>query len=299
MNIKIGTRKSPLALYQAQFVADLLENLDSSIRCELVGIDSTGDIDQSSSLFKIGGQGIFVTAIREAVVDKRVDIAVHSAKDIPSGNVEQLVIAAYPIRADVRDVLVGKSISDLENGDVVRTGSARRVLQLSHLKDGLCFEELRGNIQTRLNKIPNNGSIVVAKAALDRLGINLENCEILSTDIMLPQIGQGAIAVEVSSDNSEIIEVVSQINNVEVSEAMEVERAFLNAIGSDCTWPVGGLVKYNQGQDSLSFEVMLGNAQTKKFIKKVFEISGSKNLTVFGADCAKELIQQAKSFSIL
>ena len=295
MVIRVGTRKSPLAMYQAKHVVNLLAEIEPTAEFEIIGIDSKGDLDQSESLFKIGGQGIFVNTIRQALVERRVDIVVHSAKDIPGGTIENITIGAYPLRADVRDVLIGKSLSQLTPGDIVRTGSARRMLQMAVSIPGLLFEELRGNIATRMSKIPSGGSIIVAKAALDRLNIVPENSEVLSTEVMLPQIGQGAIAVETEASNVGLLELLSEINNRETSDALTIERGFLNAVGSDCSWPVGGWARYDGNDHVFEFIAMLGNLERNLIIRTKFSVSESSDLDSFGATCAVELMDLAKS----
>jgi hydroxymethylbilane synthase len=305
MHIRIGTRKSPLAIFQAETIADFIKQKDNSAIVTLVGIDSQGDVDQASSLGQIGGQGVFVNAIRKALINKEIDLAVHSAKDMPPVDLDELVVGAYPTRADVRDVLVGKKLSQLDNTSIVRTGSARRKLQIIKLVKGITFEDLRGNIATRLNKIPENGSVIVAKAALDRLKLTVDSLEILDIDTMLPQIGQGAIAVEVLKNNEELKALLDKIDDKNVRAELTVEREFLKTLGSGCSSPVGGLARFKAGSESgstsasLTFTGMIGNLEKEELIKQTFETNLSEDLTEFGRNCGTIMLAKASEVGIL
>ncbi len=163
---------------------------------ELVVIATSGDQRRDVPVWELGGQGVFVKEVQAAVLDGRADVAVHSAKDLPSWTPEGLVLAAITERADPRDALVGTRLADLQPGAQVATGSVRRRAQLAWVRPDLTFTGLRGNIGTRLERVPDGGAVVVAAAALARLGLLDRAAEILPTAVMLPQVGQGAIGVE-------------------------------------------------------------------------------------------------------
>ncbi len=243
--LRIATRASRLARWQAAHVAGLLAGL--GIEAELVTIFTTGDDRTELPISALGGAGAFVREVQLAVLEGRADLAVHSAKDLPSattkdlpsGTTPGLVIAAVPARADPRDALVGARLADLAPGATVATGSPRRRAQLAAARPDLSFAELRGNIETRLDRIPPGGAVVVAVAALDRLGLANRVAEVLDPSVMLPQVGQGALAVECRSDDSGLIEALAGIDDAGAHRAVMAERAFLGEIGPGCALPIG------------------------------------------------------------
>lgn len=205
----------------------------------MIFVDTTGDRRQDVPLHTIGGQGVFVKEVQSAVLDGRADLAVHSAKDLPSTTADGLRIAAFVERRDPRDVLVGRSLDELDHGAIVATGSVRRRAQLSRLRPDLTFVELRGNIPTRLEKIPGSGAIVMAAAALEILGWTDRIAQYLSADIMIPAVGQGCVAVECRVEDVRTNGLVAAIDHTVSRTSVERERAFLAELGSGCTLPVG------------------------------------------------------------
>ena len=200
--LRIATRASALARWQAERVGALLGVLlDETV--EYVLIETTGDRDQRPDLHAIGGTGVFVKEVQQAVLDGRADVAVHSAKDLPSETPAGLELAAIPERGDPRDALVGSKLEAIPTGGRVATGSVRRRAQLAAARPDLVFAPLRGNMETRLRKREDEGhdAIVVAVAALDRLGLRDQVTEVLNTTVMLPQAAQGALAVECRADD--------------------------------------------------------------------------------------------------
>jgi hydroxymethylbilane synthase len=187
----------------------------------------------------IGGQGVFVKEVQQAVLAGRADAAVHSAKDLPSVSAEGLVIAAYTRRRDPADALVGRSLDELAEGATVATGSVRRRAQLGLVRPDLQFVELRGNIATRLGRIPENGAIVMAVAALEVLGQTDRVAERLDPVTFVPAVGQGCVALEVRADDDETIALLASIDDPSTRHAVEVERAFLAELGAGCSLPVG------------------------------------------------------------
>ncbi|MHB8288821.1 MAG: hydroxymethylbilane synthase [Acidimicrobiales bacterium] len=237
---RLATRKSPLALKQAEEVAALLQAATPGIEIELVAVDTQGDIRTDLPLSALGGQGVFAKEVQVALLQGRADFAVHSAKDLPAVTPERTCIAAVPLRADPRDALVGSRLEDLPPGGLVATGSVRRRAQLAWLRPDLCFADLRGSIGTRLAKAAHFDAVVIAFAALVRLG--LENCadEVLAPSMMLPQVGQGALAIECRSDDAAARVLAGGIDHMPSRVSVEAERAFLREIGGTCDLPVAG-----------------------------------------------------------
>ena len=238
MSLRIATRGSGLALKQTQRVAELISQKSPGIELETVVVSTAGDRDKKTSIQELGGQGVFVTDVQSVVLSGEADIAVHSAKDLPAKTNPGLVLASVPERADPRDALVGCIWNDLPKGASIATGSIRRRSHLSHLRPDLKFQELRGNIETRLLRVDDVDAIVVAKAALDRLGLNPEQMDVLPVSILLPQVGQGALAIECRNEDFEVIQMLKGIEDQKVRSLVDTERAFLAEIGSGCSLPV-------------------------------------------------------------
>ena len=236
--LRVATRGSALARAQADRVIELL-----AAPAEALIVTTQGDRDQSIPIREIAGTGAFATEVQEAVRSGRADLAVHSAKDLPARPAEGLVIGAFPERADPRDALVGSSLRDLASGGTVATGSVRRRCQLANLRPDLTFAELRGNVPTRVDKARDFDAVVVAVAALDRLGLRAHASEVLEPSTMLPQVGQGALAVECRADDAAVLAQLATIDDPDVRVPLEAERAFLAELGSGCDLPVGALAR--------------------------------------------------------
>ncbi len=254
--LRIATRSSQLARWQANRIADLLRN-GQEIEVELVFISTQGDEHRDVPIHSLGGIGVFVKEVQQAVIDQRADIAVHSAKDLPSTTATGLILAAIPERADVRDVLIGSRLDDIRDGGVVATGSVRRRTQLRALRPDLQFAELRGNIDTRIQRAKDFDAIVLAAAGLDRLGRAETIAQRLDVDAMMPQVGQGALAVECRSDDSATIERLLKIDNVKHHRCVDAERAFLAGIGGGCDAPVGAYATMHG--DEFSLDAIIAN----------------------------------------
>ena len=238
MSLRIATRGSGLALKQTQRVAELISQKSPGIELETVVVSTAGDRDKKTSIQELGGQGVFVTDVQSVVLSGEADIAVHSAKDLPAKTNPGLVLASVPERVDPRDALVGCIWNDLPKGASIATGSIRRRSHLSHLRPDLKFQELRGNIETRLLRVDDVDAIVVAKAALDRLDLNPEQMDALPISILLPQVGQGALAIECRDEDFEVIQILKEIEDQKVRSLIDAERSFLAEIGSGCSSPV-------------------------------------------------------------
>lgn len=237
--LRAATRSSPLALWQAAEIGRLLEAAHPGLITDAVPVQTTGDRLSEASLADIGGKGVFVRSLQAAVLEGRADLAVHSAKDLPSSTPDGLCLAAVPPRGEVRDALVGARLEDLPVGAVVATGSARRRVQLVDRRPDLRFADLRGNIDTRLAKAEAFDAIVVALVALQRLGRRPEVVDTLDVDVMVPQVGQGALAVECRADDSDLRDLLAVIEDPASRRCVDAERAFLAALGGDCAIPAG------------------------------------------------------------
>jgi hydroxymethylbilane synthase len=242
--IRIATRASSLARWQAERVGARLGR-----DVEYVLISTSGDRDQTSELHAIGGLGVFTKDVQQAVLDGRADMAVHSAKDLPTATPTGLVLATIPERADPRDALVGCALDELSAGALVGTGSVRRRAQLAALRPDLTFGPLRGNIETRLRKREELGydAVVVAFAALVRLELaDAQTCDVLDPGVMLPQVAQGALAVECRADDVRTLERLRAIDDPIAHRAVDAERAFLAELGGGCDLPCGALADVDE-----------------------------------------------------
>lgn len=236
--LRAATRASALARCQTGIVAGLLADA-CRVATEPVAVSTTGDRRADTPIHEMGGKGVFVKEVQAAVLDGRADIAVHSAKDLPSSTPEGLVLAAVPRRGDPRDALVGCRLADLGAGATVATGSVRRKAQLAGLRPDLNFAELRGNIATRLEAAAGFDAIVMAAVALQRLGLEPDVVDVLEPDDFVPQVGQGAIAVECRADDRATMRMLSAIEHRPSRRAVDAERAFLAELGGDCNLPAG------------------------------------------------------------
>jgi hydroxymethylbilane synthase len=243
--LRIATRGSKLALRQSELVAGAIasgrpEDGAGAVSVEFVVVETAGDRQTDRPIGSIAGQGVFVKEVEQALLDERADIAVHSAKDLPSlGGPDGLEIVAVPRRADSRDALVGRPFSELGPGARVATGAPRRRAQLAWLRPDLRFEELRGNISSRLSKVPEDGAVVVAYAALERLGMSELASEVLSLSTMMPQVGQGILAVQCRVGDTATAEMLRPIDDADSHRCLDAERAFLGELGGGCDLPVG------------------------------------------------------------
>lgn len=235
--LRAATRGSPLARWQAEHVASLLTAADPQVEVELVVVDTQGDRRLDVPIWELGGKGVFAKEVQAAVLDGRADLAVHSAKDLPSASPPGLVIASVPERGDVRDALVGATLADLPHRAEVATGSLRRQAQLAAARSDLRFVGLRGNMQTRLAKAADHDAIVVAATALDRLGLADHIAERLPVDLVLPQVGQGALAVECRADDEAVLALLAAVEHGPTRRCVDAERAFLAELGGDCSLP--------------------------------------------------------------
>jgi hydroxymethylbilane synthase len=242
--LRIGTRGSPLALWQAHHVIGLLRAAAPSVAIELVEIETVGDQVRDVPLVQLGGDGAFTKAIQQALLDKRVDVAVHSLKDLPTFAVPGLVLAAVPTRGPTGDALVSikhRSFEALPIGAVVATSSLRRKAQLLHRRPDLKLVEIRGNVDTRLRKLAeqNLDATILAQAGLVRLGLADRITEVLDDSWILPAVGQGALGIECRADDASTRSVLGSIDEPMTHSAVLAERAMLRALGGGCRVPIG------------------------------------------------------------
>jgi len=248
--LRLGTRRSALALVQSRAVASAL-GAGAGAGVELVEVVTAGDASPSA-IETMGGTGVFVSALRERLLAGELDLAVHSYKDLPTAPAPGLVIGAVPPREDARDVLVSRSgatLGELPAGARVGTGAPRRVAQLRALGLGLDVVGVRGNVDTRLRKVADGelDAVVLARAGLARLGRLEEVSEVLDPIQMLPAPGQGALAVECRVDDADVVALLSRIDDAGSRTAVTAERAVLAALEAGCTAPVGALAEIAQG----------------------------------------------------
>jgi hydroxymethylbilane synthase len=236
--LRLATRGSPQARTQAQHVADAI-SAATGAETELVFVETTGDRKQTAPLHSIGGQGVFTKEVQQAVLEGRADAAVHSAKDLPSETPSGLHLAAYTARRDPADALIGLALAALPDGATVATGSVRRRAQLAEIRPDLQFAELRGRINTRLEKIPEGGAIVMAVAALEVLSLTDRIAERLDPRRFVPAVGQGCVALECRADDAPTRALLASVDDGATRHAVIIERAYLRELGAGCTLPVG------------------------------------------------------------
>jgi hydroxymethylbilane synthase len=251
-HLRIGSRGSILARWQAEFVRKQLFQV-TGVEAEIVIIKTSGDKMQQAPLTQIGGKGIFIKELEEALLEETVDLAVHSVKDIPTDTPGRLHFPAVCRRDDVRDCLVsndGMTLAQLKQGARVGTSSLRRQAQLRHHRPDLDIRELRGNVDTRLRKVARGeyDAIVLSKAGLDRLGWSQKITEALSADVSLPAVGQGAIAIESRLKDQEATEVLGKLDDAETRTAIIAERALLSAMQGGCQVPLGAWARLERGE---------------------------------------------------
>jgi hydroxymethylbilane synthase len=268
--LKIGTRGSQLALYQANWVRDQLLRAHPGLSVTLIKIKTTGDKIQDAPLAKIGGKGLFVKEIEEALLQKRIDLAVHSIKDVPTEFPDGLHLSAITKREDPRDVFISRDktpFRDLPQGAKIGTSSLRRQAQLLHLRNDFEMVPLRGNLDTRMRKLweMNLDGIVLAFAGVKRLGLEEKITEIIPTEISLPAIGQGALGIETRRDDEQVEKRIHCLNDPVSAVIVSGERAFLKRLEGGCQVPIAG---FGQIIDSaLRIDGLVGTIDGKRLVR--------------------------------
>lgn len=255
--IKIGTRGSPLAVWQAEWVRSQLQSLHPEYQPELVKIKTTGDKITDVPLAQVGGKGLFVKEIETALFEGRIDLAVHSMKDVPADILQGLCIGAVPERESPADVLISrnsKSLEALAEGARLGTSSLRRGAQIRHIRPDIKVCPLRGNLDTRIRKLEteNLDAIVVAAAGVRRLGLEARITQYLSETVMLPAIGQGALGIEIRENDEAIRNLLAPLDHEQTRLAVECERALLGRLEGGCQVPIAARAKLDGDQIELT-----------------------------------------------
>ncbi|MBR4642343.1 MAG: hydroxymethylbilane synthase [Selenomonadaceae bacterium] len=288
--IKIGTRASRLALWQAEFVAAQLKKFFPTLEIELVKVHTTGDKILDAPLAKIGGKGLFTKELELQMAAGAIDLAVHSLKDVPTELPEGFKIAAITKRAQPFDAFVSNNFSTfdaLPKNSVVGTSSLRRAAQILSLRPDLLIKNLRGNVETRLKKMDAGefDAIILAAAGLERLGHTSRIKEILTQ--IIPAAGQGALAIETRADDDEIFSLVQVLNDDETFEAVKVEREFLTEVGGSCQIPVG--IFANVDDDKINVQALIASTDGRKVVR-ASEVVTLKNIQGLGKKIAAQLL---------
>lgn len=291
--IRIGTRDSELALWQAHTVQKKLNDL--GYKTEIVAVKSDGDIILNKPLYELGITGIFTKTLDVAMLASKVDIAVHSMKDVPTALPQGIIQAAVLERANSLDILVHKGNLDfLENNGTIASGSLRRKAQWLHKYPNHIVEDLRGNVNTRMQKLKDNNwnGAIFAAAGLER--INLKPSEFIDLDWMIPAPAQGAMLVVAMQDDEYVLDAVGQLNHLETEIATYIERQFLRTLEGGCTAPIGAIAKYNEKDDTMYFKGALFSLDGKqKFeVEKTVPLIEWKKLGFFAA---KEILENGGS----
>jgi hydroxymethylbilane synthase len=257
-----------LALRQTELIAQLLRDRHGGLEVEVVVVRTRGD-DLSAPLDQIGGQGVFVTEVEATVAGGRADAAVHSAKDMTSTMTPGLVLAAVPPRADARDGLVGCALAELPPGGLIATGSARRRAQLANARPDLSFTEIRGNMERRVSRGEDGSvsAVVVAVAAMERLGWMHRLSDILDPFDVLPQAGQGAIAVQCRTDDDVTRALLASIDDAPSHRAVVAERSVLAGLGGSCTVPVGAWAQTTAGSSALHVHGLVASGDGRVVVR--------------------------------
>ncbi|HVC98468.1 MAG TPA: hydroxymethylbilane synthase [Pirellulales bacterium] len=289
--LRLGTRASPLARWQAQWVAGRLAEL--GIETVLVPISTRGDERRAGPIGAIGEQGVFTKELQRALIDGDIDLAVHSLKDLPTDAVAGLVLAAVPARGPLGDVLISRSgqrFDALPRGAAVGTGSLRRRTQLWHARPDLRMEDVRGNVETRVNKLHDGDfdALVLAEAGLERLGLTGEITQRLPLSLMLPAVGQGALGLEARADDQDTLALLSPLDDDETHRAVAAERSMLAALRGGCLAPVGGWGRVAEGRLQLSGVVLSADGARRVFA----ELTGATDPIALGQAVAADLFSQ-------
>ncbi|EHK90462.1 hydroxymethylbilane synthase [Aggregatibacter actinomycetemcomitans] len=293
-NLKIATRQSPLALWQANYVKDRLQQLYPDLNVELVPMVTKGDVILDSPLAKIGGKGLFVKELENALLNKEADIAVHSMKDVPMQFPQGLGLAVICKREDPRDAFVSNSyrtLAELPQGAVVGTSSLRRQCQLKKLRPDLDIRSLRGNVGTRLSKLDNGDydAIILASAGLIRLGLAARIASFIDVEQSLPAAGQGAVGIECRTDDVAVQQLLAPLADAETTSCVLAERAMNNRLQGGCQVPIGGYAVLRDGE--LYLRALVGSVDGSTIIRAEGK-SAVENADVLGMQIAEQLLAQ-------
>lgn len=289
--LRIGTRGSALALWQANAVRDRLARI-SRVEAEIVVIKTSGDRFPQAPVGQIGLKGVFIKELEDALLEGRVDLAVHSMKDVPTESPAGLAFPAICEREDPRDALVthaGAKLAELVTGARVGTSSLRRQSQLRHHRPDLDLRDLRGNVDTRLKKLDRGDydAVVLAKAGLDRLGWSQRISEVLSTEVSLPAVGQGALGIEARADDRQALDAAAGLDHAETRDAVTAERALLAELEGGCQVPLGAWARLER--DELVIEACILSLDGADYIRR--RAAGSRQYAeVLGRELAQAML---------
>jgi len=276
MHIKIATRRSPLALWQADYVAAELKRIDPTVSTELVKIVTKGDKILDVPLAQVGGKGLFTKEIDEALLDGRADIAVHSMKDVPTQLPAGTSIRAHPLREDPRDAvatITGEGLASLPAGARIGTSSLRRIAQLAEAHPSFEYVSIRGNIQTRLSKLGAEvDAVILAAAGVCRMGMADKMHDFIATDVLLPAVAQGTLGIQTRDDDELINILVDQMNDKDTVDRTRAERAFLARLEGGCQVPIAAYATLDG--DDLHLRGLVGEVDGSSIIRR--EISGKR-----------------------
>ncbi|MFD2046234.1 hydroxymethylbilane synthase [Ornithinibacillus salinisoli] len=291
--IVVGSRKSNLALTQTEWVIDQLKQAGISNEFEVKKIVTKGDRILDVTLSKVGGKGLFVKEIEQAMYDKEIDLAVHSMKDMPAVLPDGLVISSIPIREDHRDAFISKGnvlLQDLPEGAVVGTSSLRRGAQILAERPDISIKWIRGNIETRIRKLQEEDydAIILAVSGLKRVGLSEELItEYLEPEVCVPAVGQGALAIECREDDEEVRNLLAKINHEQTTRTVTAERTFLHLLEGGCQVPIGGYAYLDQ--EDVVLTALVGTPDGKTILKEV--VRGTDPVKV-GETAANKMINQ-------
>src|SRR5699024_5522293 len=291
--IIVGTRKSNLAITQTEWVIEQLKKAGVKNEFEVKKISTKGDKIIDVMLSKVGGKGLFVKEIEQAMYDKEIDFAVHSMKDMPAELPEGLVISSIPVREDHRDAFISKDnipLKDLPAGSIVGTSSLRRSSQILAKRPDLEIKWIRGNVETRLRKMREEDydAIILAVSGLKRVGLSEDLItEYLDPEVVIPAVGQGALAIECREDDDELHDILARINDVHSEKTITAERAFLNRIEGGCQIQIGGYAYLES--DDIILSAMVGSPDSQTILQEV--VRGNDPVQV-GEQAAQKLLDQ-------
>lgn len=302
--IIVGSRRSKLALTQTNWVIEQLKKIGGPFEFEVKEIVTKGDKILDVSLSKVGGKGLFVKEIEQAMFDKEIDMAVHSMKDMPAVLPEGLTIGCIPFREDHRDALISRDhvkLKDLKEGAIVGTSSLRRSAQLLAVRPDLEIKWIRGNVDTRLAKLQEEeyDAIILAAAGLSRLGWTRDVVtEFLDTDICIPAVGQGALSIECREDDRELLELLEKFTCKKTEKAVRAERAFLQKMEGGCQVPIAGFARVDENEE-VTLNVLVASPEGHVVYKEELKGQNPEELGIQAADLliqkgAKELIDKVK-----
>ena len=288
----VGTRRSELALTQTNWVIERLQELEPDLKIRSEKIVTKGDRILNVTLSKVGGKGLFVKEIEQALLDGKIDLAVHSMKDMPSEMAPGLVIGSIPKREIPTDALLSrdkKTLDELPSGAVVGTSSLRRQAQILAYRPDLKVEPVRGNLETRIRKMQEGqfDAIILATSGLKRMDWENKICQELSPDIMLPAVGQGALAIQCREDDKELLALLKRLNHDETMKAVYAERAFLHAFQGGCHMPIAAYATLDQ--DDIHLTGLVAHPEGTTVIKKS---STGKDAEKLGKDLAELLKEE-------